>query len=300
LEYVVEIENLSWMYKGNDVENQEEEKWVLKGVNLKFKRGEFIGIMGENGAGKTTLCRCLNGLIPNRFNGRMKGKVTIAGCIDTFESKIHECVRKVGMVFQDPDAQFIRGSVEEEVTFAAENLGLPVDEIERRLSWTMKEVNLPMEFLKKPPTDLSGGQKQRVAIAASLIMKPEIMVLDEPTSQIDPLGKVEVFEVIENLRRSQNMTVILVEHRADEILRFADRVVLIDDGQVLLDEPPKSFFKRVDLLLSKGVYPPQVAQLGYLLHQDKEINLPLEEIPVTIEEGIACLEKLLQGRQKAV
>lgn len=278
------------MYK----DNQEKEVWALKDINLKLKKGEFIGVMGQNGAGKTTFCRCLNSLIPNRFNGRMKGRVLIAGNLDTFERKIHECARKVGMVFQDPDAQFIRGTVEEEIVFGAENMGVPLEEIRSRLAWTLKEVNLSPEFLKKPPTDLSGGQKQRVAIAASLILQPEILVLDEPTSQVDPIGKMEVFEVIEKLRKSQNMTVVLVEHRADEIVKFADRVILIDDGSILLDEPPNKFFQKVDLLLSKGVYPPQVAQLGYLLHQDPDIRLPKEEIPVTIEEGVACLTKVLK------
>ncbi|ATW25877.1 energy-coupling factor ABC transporter ATP-binding protein [Candidatus Formimonas warabiya] len=294
MEYAVEIENLSWMYK----DNQEKEIWSLKNINLKLKKGEFIGIMGQNGAGKTTLCRCFNSLIPNRFNGRMKGKVIVAGSLDTFEKKIHECARKVGMVFQDPDSQFIRGTVEEEIVFGAENMGLSIDEIKNRLEWTLKEVNLSPEFLKKPPTDLSGGQKQRVAIAASLISKPDILVLDEPTSQVDPMGKLEVFEVIEKLRQSQNMAVVLAEHRADEIMKFADRVILIDDGCILLDEPPRQFFQKVDLLLAKGVYPPQVAQLGYLLHLDREIQLPKDEIPVTIEEGIACLTKILGKKLK--
>lgn len=282
---VVEIEHLSWMYKDTDA-------WALKDISLTIEKGEFIGIMGQNGAGKSTLCRCLNGLIPNRFNGRMKGKVTIAGTLDTFESHVYECARKVGMVFQDPDAQFIRGTVEEEIVFGAENVGLPLEVIKERLPWTMEQVNLSREFLQKPPSNLSGGQKQRVAIAASLILKPDILVLDEPTAQVDPLGKVEVIEVIEKLRMEQEMTVIIVEHRSDEILRFADRVLLLEEGELLLDEPPGKFFQHVDLLLSKGVYPPQVALLGYLLHQDPDIKLPQQEIPLTVEEGVRCLERL--------
>lgn len=286
MEHVIEIQNLSWKYKGF-------EDWVLKDISLQVKKGEFIGIMGQNGSGKSTLCRSLNGLIPHRFNGSMKGKVLIGGKLDTFEMSIADCARKVGMVFQDPDAQFIRGTVEEEIVFGAENVGLPIKEIKERLEWTLNEVNLNRDFLNKPPSDLSGGQKQRVAIAASLILKPDIMVLDEPTAQVDPMGKLEVFKVIERLRKEHDMTVILVEHRADEILKFADRVVLLDQGSIVLSEPPCQFFKKVDVLLDKCVYPPQIAQLGYLLSQDPEIRLPAHEIPVTVEDGIQCLTKLL-------
>jgi len=287
VEYIIDIDNLSWQYKDT-------EKWVLKDISLKIKKGEFIGIMGQNGAGKSTFCRCLNGLIPHRFNGSMKGKVMIDGEIDTFDMPIAECARKVGMVFQDPDAQFIRGTVEEEIVFGAENAGFSIQEIKDRLEWTLNEVNLDRGFLDKPPSDLSGGQKQRVAIAASLILKPKIMVLDEPTSQVDPIGKLEVFKVIQRLRKEHDMTVILIEHRSDEILKFADRVLLLDEGQILMSEPPNKFFQKVDLLEAKCVYPPQVAQLGYLLHKDPDIQLPMEEIPVTVEQGIECLKKILQ------
>ncbi len=287
MEHIINIENLSWKYKDTD-------NWVLNDITLKVKKGEFIGVMGQNGAGKSTLCRSLNGLIPHRFNGSMKGKVMIDGTIDTFQMPIAQCARKVGMVFQDPDAQFIRGTVEEEIVFGAENAGFSIQEIKDRLEWTLNEVNLNREFLDKPPSDLSGGQKQRVAIAASLILRPEIMVLDEPTAQVDPIGKLEVFKVIERLRKEHNMTVILIEHRADEILKFADKVILLDEGQILLCEPPNSFFQKVALLQEKSVYPPQVAQLGYLLHKDPDIQLPLEEIPVTVEQGVECLKRILQ------
>jgi energy-coupling factor transport system ATP-binding protein len=284
----IEIEHLSFMYKDTDF-------WALQDINLSIEQGEFVGIMGQNGAGKTTLCRCLNGLIPSRFNGRMKGRVMLAGKYDTFETPVYECARIVGMVTQDPDAQFIRGTVEEEIVFAAENVGLPIETIKERLEWTLEQVNLNREFLNKPPTNLSGGQKQRVAIAASLILKPDILVLDEPTAQVDPIGKVEVIEVIEKLRAEQNMTVVIVEHRSDELLKFADRVVLLDEGQLLLDEPPSKFYKHVDLLLERGVYPPQVALLGNLLHKDPDIKLPQDEIPLTVEEGVKCLDKLFKG-----
>ena len=286
---IVEFKNLSWKYVDTDF-------LALDNINLTIERGEFVGIMGQNGAGKTTLCRCINGLIPHRFRGELTGAVEINGHLDTFDTPISTLCQTVGMVSSDPDAQFLRGTVEEEIVFAAENAGVPVDEIGERLANVLKLVNLNESFLSHPPTNLSGGQKQRVAIAASLIVNPHLMVLDEPTSQVDPVGKIEVIEVLEKLRKESDMTIILVEHRSDEILKYADRVLLIDEGKLLLNAPPKEFFQNVELLMEKGVYPPQVAQFAKRCYDDPEFikrGFKWDEFPVTIEEGYEFIERIL-------
>lgn len=286
---IIEFKNLSWKYVDTDF-------MALDDINLKIERGQFIGIMGQNGAGKTTLCRCLNGLIPHRFRGELSGAAEINGSMDTFDTPINVICQTVGMVSSDPDAQFLRGTVEEEIVFAAENAGVPVDEIESRLASILKLVNLNESFLSRPPSNLSGGQKQRVAIAASLIVNPSVMVLDEPTSQVDPMGKIEVIEVLEKLREESDMTIILVEHRSDEILKYADRVLLIDGGKLLLDQPPREFFQNVELLMEKGVYPPQVAQFAKLCYDDPEFahrGFRLDRFPVTVDDGYEFIQKVL-------
>ena len=172
-EPIIEFKDFSWNYQNTDFQ-------ALKDINLTIYKGEFVGIMGQNGSGKTTLCRCINGLIPHRFRGGLSGNVTICGTLDSFDTPLAKLVQNVGMVSSDPDAQFLRGTVEEEIVFGAENMGIPVDEIESRLAIILERVNLDKSFLTKPPTNLSGGQKQRVAIAAALMVNPKIMVLDEP------------------------------------------------------------------------------------------------------------------------
>ena len=289
-EAIIEFRDLSWKYDGTDFN-------ALEKINLRINKGEFIGVMGQNGAGKTTFCRCINGLIPHRFRGGLSGEVIINGSMDTFETPISELCQWAGMVSSDPDAQFLRGSVEEEIVFAAENAGVPADVIEERLDEILKKVNLDKKFLERPPTNLSGGQKQRVAIAAALIVNPKIMVLDEPTSQVDPMGKIEVIEVLEKLRKESEMTIILVEHRSDEILKYADRVLLIDEGKLLLDEPPRKFFQNIDLLMSKGVYPPQVAQFAKKCLDDPvfaKAGIKPDQFPVTVEDGLEFMKLIME------
>ncbi|MEL7610699.1 MAG: ATP-binding cassette domain-containing protein [Bacillota bacterium] len=289
---IIEFRGFSWKYTDTDF-------YALKDLNLTINKGEFVGVMGQNGAGKTTFCRCINGLIPHRFRGGLEGSMLVDGTMDSFETPISKLCQYAGLVSSDPDAQFLRGTVEEEIVFAAENAQVPVDEIEKRLETILKRVNLDRSFLTRPPTNLSGGQKQRVAIAAALIVNPKIMVLDEPTSQVDPMGKLEVIEVLQTLRREQDMTIILVEHRTDEILKFADRVLLLGDGKLLLDEPPRRFFQNIDLLLEQGVYPPQVAQFAKQLYDDpdlKKLGLDAAEFPLTVEDGVQCIQNIIRNK----
>lgn len=291
---MISFRNFSWTYEGF-------EKKALNDITFDVEKGEFLGIMGQNDSGKTTICRAINGLIPHRFKGDLGGNVVLEGQYDSFDTKLDQLAQKVGMVGSDPSAQFLRGTVEEEIVFVAENMGLSVSEIEERLRNVLVTVNISEEFLQKPPTDLSGGQKQRVAIAAALMARPDIIVLDEPTSQVDPMGKQEIIEVVEKLRKEHDMTVVLVEHRSNEILKYADHVALINDGDLILHEPPQVFFRQVDKLLEYGVYPPQIAQFGSNVIKDPDfayLGLTNEDIPLTVDEGYEFILNALKRREK--
>ncbi len=287
---IIEFRDFSWTYEGTDFK-------ALDKINLTIEKGEFLGIMGENGAGKTTLCRAINGLIPHRFKGDLGGDLVIDGELDTFDTPLEILTSRVGVVGSDPSAQFLRGTVEEEVVFVAENIGLPVSEIEERLHSVLKTVKIDEKFLQKAPTDLSGGQKQRVAIAAALMGNPEIMILDEPTSQVDPVGKEEIVEVVERLCCDRNVAVILVEHRSNEILEVADTVILLSQGKLLLKDAPRPFFANVDLLLERGVYPPQIAQFGKKVLTDpffSGFNLDPDDLPMNVEDGVRFIKRILE------
>jgi len=287
---LIELNDFWWKYTSS-------EDWVLRGIDLKVNRGELVAITGPSGAGKTSLCMCLNGLVPHTFRGAMKGSVVVEG-VDTRQQSVSALSRKVGMVFQDPESQFIGMSVEEEVTFGPENLALPVDEIERRMNWALKTVGMA-GAKSKAPHELSGGQKQRIAIASALVMLPKILVLDEPTSELDPIGKASVFSVVSSLRREHDLTTILVEHNTEEIARFADRVILIDRGRVEIDAPPREFFSNVGPLEKSGVEIPQVAIFGNMLRADPLLKeeLSKEALPITLEEAYKSVFRLLGGRR---
>lgn len=287
----VQVKDLWWKYDGS-------QDWNLKGINLEVEKGEFLAIVGPTGAGKSTLCMCLNGLIPHNFMGTMKGTVVVGG-MNTLKKRVADLSEKVGLVFEDPESQFIGMSVEEELVFGPENLGVPKEEIKQRMEQALDIVRMK-DYLNKAPYELSGGQKQRVAIASALVTCPEIMVLDEPTSQLDPVGKAEVFSVISELKRNRNVTIILVEHLTEEIVKYADRVILLYGGRIELEGQPKDFFKEVDLLKEKGVFPPQVTELGYLLNKSYGVsdgNLPLT-IYQAYEEITSTLKKVSSRCQK--
>jgi len=287
----VQVKDLWWKYDGS-------QDWNLREINLEVEKGEFLAIVGPTGAGKSTLCMCLNGLIPHNFMGTMKGTVVVGG-MNTLEKRVADLSEKVGLVFEDPESQFIGMSVEEELVFGPENLGVPKEEIKQRMEQTLDIVRMK-DYLNKAPYELSGGQKQRVAIASALVTCPEIMVLDEPTSQLDPVGKAEVFSVISELKRNRNVTIILVEHLTEEIVKYADRVILLYGGRIELEGQPKDFFKEVDLLKEKGVFPPQVTELGYLLNKSHGVsdgNLPLT-IYQAYEEITSSLKKVSSRCQK--
>lgn len=281
---IIQIDDLWWKYEGSD-------DWVLKGINLQVEKSEIIAITGASGVGKTTLCLCLNGLIPHSNPGVIRGNIRVAG-LDVRKTPPSRLSEQVGTVFQDPESQFIGMSVEEEVVFGPENQGLPREQIKERLGSALRSVRME-GTLDKPPTELSGGQKQRVAIASALVMQPEILILDEPTSELDPIGKAEVFSIISDLRKSSAMTIILVEHETEEIARYADRVLLMKDGRIIVDKNPREFFRDVDELKKMGVDPPQVSEFTSLLIRDGVLT---GDPAITVEEGYQMALRALAKR----
>ena len=233
---------------------------VLDNLNLNIKKGEFVAVLGRNGCGKSTLAKHFNGLlIP------LGGNVYVNDINSKDEDKIWEIRRQVGMVFQNPDNQIVANVVEEDVAFAPENLGIPSEEIRKRVDDALKIVDM-YEYRKHAPHLLSGGQKQRVAIAGAIAMRPQCIVMDEPTAMLDPMGRAEVIETILKLKAKENMTVVLITHYMEEAA-LADRVIVMDDGKIVLNDVPKKVFSQVELLKELGLDVPQVTELAYELNQ---------------------------------
>jgi energy-coupling factor transport system ATP-binding protein len=245
-------------------------------VDLEVGEGEFVVVMGPSGAGKSTLCVSLNGLIPNFLRGRMEGEVRIRGR-STREGKVGEFAREVGLVFQDFEAQLFSTNVELEVAFGPENFQVEHEEMARRVRDALERVRLA-GFEGRQPATLSGGQKQRLAIASVLAMEPRILCLDEPTTDLDPVGKLGVFEIAEELRSVDDVTLIVVEHETEETLD-ADRIVILQDGAVVRDRPAREVLRDVELLEESGIMPLGVARFFHELG-------PKERLPLTPEEGI--------------
>ena len=269
---VIEVKNFWWQYEGSI-------DWALKDINLEIFKGEFLGIMGRTGAGKSTLCNSMMGITAHRIPGRMKGYIRVFG-MDTRSTSIYKIAEKVGIVFQDPETQFIMTTVEDEIALALENKGLPREEIQSRILEALEFVDLDEKYLEKSPLELSGGEKQKVAIAAVLALRPEILILDEPTSDLDPMGKSMVFSVIEKLRHVQKMTIVMVSHESERIAQYANRIVILDNGRIVMEGDPREIFKDIEKVKSYGVRPPQVAELYKILTGK-------DDIPLTVDEAIS-------------
>ncbi len=261
---IIKITGFNWKYKAS-------QDLVLKNINLEINKGEFIGIMGPTGAGKSTLCHCMNGLIPLRTRGWIKGTVELFGK-NTRKAKMTELGQRVGIVFQDPETQFIMMSVEDEIALGLETLGLKRNEIKERIEWALKLVDLE-GYEQKAPDELSGGQKQRIAMASIMAMRPEILILDEPTSDLDPEGKKEVFELLEVIREKFDITIILVSHETQKVVDFCDRVILLDEGMIKFDGPTQDFIKKEDLLKSTGIGIPSQLTHEYYSQTHKTFNI---------------------------
>jgi len=276
---IIEIKNLSFTYAGASAPS-------IRNVDLKVERGEFIILTGPTGCGKTTLCRCLNGLIPNFYSGVFEGSVKISG-LDSREHPISELAKNVGLVFQNPENQLFSLSVERDIAFGPENLGLPRADTKKRVEWAMRVTNTS-HLRDSAPYELSGGQQQKVAIASVLAMRPEVIVLDEPTSFLDPRSSDELLKTISELNKKFNLTIILVEHRLDLASKYAERVIIMNNGGIFLDGPPSKVYNEDVYLLGIGI--PKISLLFHLLRKD---GIRIERIPVSLKEAVDELRKKL-------
>ena len=262
---IIKIENLTFRYA--DAETP-----AIEGLNLELERGAFVAVLGHNGSGKSTLAKLLNAiLLPT------EGRVLVEGIDTADEEKLLEVRRTVGMVFQNPDNQIVASVVEDDVAFAPENLGVPSAEIRARVDEALKRVGM-YDFRLHAPHLLSGGQKQRVAIAGVLAMRPDCIVLDEPTAMLDPIGRREVLSAVRDLRRDKGMTVILITHHMEECI-FADRLIVMSDGRVALDGSPKEVFSQVEEMRSLGLTVPETVSLLYGL-KEAGWDVPLDALTV--------------------
>src|ERR671911_458302 len=267
----VSIEGLGYRYRG-------QQKPALAGVDLEVAEGEFVVVMGPSGAGKSTLCVSLNGLIPHFFQGEMEGEVRVWGR-STREGKVGGFAEEIGLVFQDFEAQLFSTNVALEVAFGPENLGIERGEMIERVERVLGQVRLE-GFEKRTPATLSGGQKQRLAIASVLATEPRILCLDEPTTDLDPAGKLGIFEIAEDLKDRDDVTLIVVEHETEETLD-ADRIIVLREGKIVADRPAREVLRDVELLQESSVMPLQVTRYFH------EMGLWQGQLPLTPQEGVA-------------
>lgn len=253
-EMAIKLENVSFSYPTNEGEEQK----AVNGVSLGIEEGSFVALVGHNGSGKSTLAKLLNGLLTPT-----SGRVLVYGVDTADDKKIFDVRSSVGMVFQNPDNQMIATNVEDDIAFGPENLGVPREEIVRRVDWALEKVGMS-EFRHATPFKMSGGQKQRLAIAGVLAIKPRVMVLDESTAMLDPKGRDEVMAVVRQLNREEKMTVVHITHYMDEALG-ADRLIVMNDGKVMLDGKPADVFKEYKLLTKIKLDVPCVTRLAVTL-----------------------------------
>lgn len=278
MDNIIEVKNVTFEYSDSEQKNT-----VIENFSLDIKRGSFTVILGHNGSGKSTLAKLLNGLYKPT-----SGEVFVDGISTLDEQNEIEIKRRVGMVFQNPDNQLVASIVEEDVAFGPENLGLSPDEIRNRVDGALKSVGM-YEFRESTPHRLSGGQKQRIAIAGIIAMKPECIVLDEPTAMLDPKGRREIISTIERLNREDGITVVLITHFMEEA-ENADRAVVMSDGVILADSTPKEVFSNVGLLKSVGLDVPQTTELLYSLKNEGiELNTNVISIEEAADEIISAL-----------
>jgi len=281
---MIETKGLTYTYPGGS-------KQSITDVSIKIEKGEFALITGPSGCGKTTLCRCFNGLIPHFYQGEMKGETTVAG-MNISEHPIYELAKHVGLVFQNPENQLFALSVEKDVAFGLENLGTKRETMREKVDWAL-ELTRIYDLRERAPYELSGGQQQRVAIASVLAMQPEVMVLDEPTSFLDPLGARRIFEVIHQLNRTLGITVILVEHRLDLTAKYTNHIIVMNEGRVVLDGDPREVLQSEETRLI-GVGIPKATLLYQVLRKS---GMKLGgRLPLDSEEMATALKEVLVDR----
>lgn len=281
METLIEFSNYSFSYKGAKVK-------AVEDVSFKISRGEYVSIIGPTGAGKTTLCRSVVGLIPSIYTGKITGEINVLGKpITSYHGS--ELSATIGYVHQDAESQILMTNVEKEIAFPLENLGIPREEIKKRIDDALHLVHLE-DYRTRHPFYLSGGQRQRVVLATALAMNPDILILDEATSEIDPLGAEEIMVVTKELN-DIGKTIIMIEHNMEEVSRFTNRTIVLDKGHVLANDTTEAVLTNLDLMDNLNIYPPEVTQLFMQLRRR---GVAIDEIPMTVDGAIEKLRALLK------
>lgn len=278
MDKAISINNLTFRYKDQKDAN------AIENINLDIEKGQFVVIMGPSGAGKSTLANCLNGLIPHFIKGKFEGQVLVNG-INTKDNSVSRMAKEIGLVFQDFESQLFSTNTKLEIAFGPENFNVPREEIEKRIEKVLKVVKLEGLEDRQPPT-LSGGQKQRLAIGSILASKPSIICMDEPTTDLDPIGKMGIFTIAKELHQDRDLTLIIIEHETEEALN-ANRLIIMEDGRIIQDGPPERVLREVDLMDRIGIMPLQVPK-----YFTKVTSLENQELPLTPEEGIQKFKSL--------
>ena len=290
MEHVVIVEDLWYKYS-------RAKDYALKSINLKVKKGEIVLITGPTGAGKSTLAYCLNGTIPHFITeGEMKGNVIVCG-MNTREHRIPELAQKVGLVFDDPEIQVFGLTVYEAVAFGPSNLALPLNEITKRVEYALEACRLK-GYEERNPNNLSGGEKQSVSIASALSMLPEVLVLDEATAMLDPIGRYRIFTIVKELKEKYGITSIVIAQEVDEIAPFADRMIVMNKGEIVLEGPPRKVLEEYETLKKIGVKIPQAAEL-YVRLKEKGL-LRGEKLPLTVKEAAEIVKKLIETKKLSI
>lgn len=284
MELAISVEQLTFFYPGT-------KQAALSEINFQVSPGEFVGITGPAGAGKSTLVLCLNGIIPHFQGGNYQGKVIVCGN-DTFEIDCAGISRYVGSVFQDPEAQIVAPTIEDEIAFGLENFGIEPKLIEERIEEALRLIGIS-HLRHRSTTELSGGQKQRVAIAAAIALRPEILILDEPTSELDPIGTIEVFEVLKHLNEEYQLTVIVVEQKINILMEYIQRLIILNQGRLVDDRSPREIISEPEKLERFGLRVPPVSELAFLL---KKAGVYYKQLPLTVDEAYRVLVEVLGGK----
>ncbi len=281
---IIKIKDLSFSYK----DGEDKLIPVLKNIDMSVEEGEFVAVLGHNGSGKSTLAKLIN-MILTEESGEFTGELSVCGksiTDDITEDEIYEIRRHIGMVHQNPDNQIVATTVEEDVAFGPENLGIPREEIRKRVDEALEDVGMT-EYMHHAPHRLSGGQKQRIAIAGIIAMKPEVIIFDESTAMLDPHGRREVMKTIKELNKL-GKTILLITHYMDEAAE-ADRIIVLNDGEIYKEGTPEEIFSDAEALRRVRLDVPQVTELFTLL---KEAGLPIQNIPTTTDGGAELLKNL--------
>lgn len=282
---MVKTENVSYEYTkvvGIKGENVERKLMALQDINIDIEKGDFIAILGHNGSGKSTFAKHLNALVTPS-----EGTIWVDGMDTKDDSLVWKIRQNTGMVFQNPDNQLVATVVEEDIAFGPENLGVDPKEIRKRVDESLKQVGMD-GFQTDTPSKLSGGQKQRIAIAGILAMKPQCIVLDEPTAMLDPVGRKDVMDTVHRLNKENNITIILITHYMDEAVS-ADKVYVIDDGKIVMKGVPKEVFSQVERMKSYGLDVPQVTETAYNL---RKLGIDIPQDILTVEEMVGAICQL--------